>query len=258
MEVLIVAHHDDGVARQLRQALENRGGRVHCFDGPSAARLFTIRLGSDSISVAPCLPMFVRSSAWWYQEPAEDADEQFLRAEAYATFWAAAALSQSLVINRPACDGSVGRLTWSRLTALQGLQPAESESEIHISGQEVLNTDDSIWGEDWDFQVLPAAQFKRGTPLRARKLNPSALYEIVTVVGERGFSATADPRTIESHLVERSVAIARRVEVHFASITWAIDENGAAPVRLNPAPHEFELRDNWAEVMNALCEELTS
>ena len=106
--------------------------------------------------------------------------------------------------------------------------------------------------------MLPVAQFKRGTPLRARKLNPSALYDIVTVVGERGFSATADPRTVESRLVERSVAIARKVEVHFASITWAIDENGAAPVRLNPAPHEFEIRYNWTEVVTALCDELMS
>ena len=142
MGVLIVAYSADPVALRLRLALEDRGERVHCCDGPSAARLFTIRVGSDSTLVVPSLPMFIRSSAWWYQQPTETADEQFLRAEAYATFWAAAALSQSPVINRPARDGSVGRLTWSRLTALQGSDAAGSESEIYVSGQEVLNTDD--------------------------------------------------------------------------------------------------------------------
>jgi len=255
VQVLIVAHQNDAVAFRLRQELECRGAMVHYYNGPSAARLFTIHVGSHSTSVAPSLPMFVRPSAWC-QQPADHADEQFLRAEAYATFWAAAALSPSLVINRPWPDGSVGRLTWGKLTAVLDSHPAGSDSEIYVSGREIFKADDSTWGEDWEFHVSRIAQFKSGTPLRARKVSPGTLYEIVTVVSERGFPATADPRTVEFQLVERSVALAEKAGVYFASITWAVDENGAAPVRLNPAPQQFELRYNWHQVADALCEGL--
>ena len=92
--------------------------------------------------------------------------------------------------------------------------------------------------------------------MRARKLNPAALYEIVTVVGDRAFSATTDPRSAELGLTERSTALCRRIDTHFATITWAIDEHGATPVRLNPSPEEAELRYAWRDVSQALCTDL--
>jgi hypothetical protein len=258
MDVLIVAGLDDGVALRLRQALEKRGRRVSHHDGPSAARLFTLRVAAGTRKVTPSSPMFVRASAWWHEPRSESSDERFLRAEAYATFWAAAALSPAPVINRPGRDGSVGRMTSGALAALSGSPPGASRPESYVSGPEVLgDAAEAMWGEDLEFRVAPVAQFRRGTPLRARELNPGALYEIVTVVGERGFSATQDPRSVELHLEERSAAITRRAAVHFATITWAVDDTGATPVRLNSAPEEFELRYHWNDVADTLCEDLT-
>jgi hypothetical protein len=258
MDVLIVAREDDSVALRLRQALEKRGRRVSHHDGPTAARLFTIRVASGATSVVPSLPMFVRASAWWHKPQSESADERFLRAEAYATFWSAAALSKVPVINRPGPDGSVGRMTAGGLASILSAPPTARRSETHVSCPELLGaTAEELWGEDQDFRVAPVAQFRRGTPLRARAVNPGALYEVVTVVGKRGLCATSDPRSVELRLPARSVALVERAGVHFATVTWVVEDGDAAPVRLNATPEEFELRYHWSDVADALCEDLT-
>jgi hypothetical protein len=87
-------------------------------------------------------------------------------------------------------------------------------------------------------------------------VNLAALYEIVTVVGRRAFPATRDTRTTELRLIERSLAITQQINVHFATITWAIDPQAATPARLNPAPEESEVRYAGGEVADALCEDL--
>ncbi len=134
-----------------------------------------------------------------------------------------------------------------------------STFDIYASGPGFIENgpDETIWGEDCEFRVGSIADLRRGEPLRARKLNPAALYEIVAVVGDRAFFATTDPRTDELGITERSVALCRGIEVHFATITWTIDERVATPVRLNPAPEEAELRYAWNDVSRALCADLT-
>jgi hypothetical protein len=256
-DVLIVAGPEDRVANRLQSDLEQIGRRVVMLDGPSAARLFTIRVRRDEVTVAPSPPMFVRASAWWYDGSSADADERFLRAEAYATFWAATALSAAVVINRIGPSGGVGRMTAGALAAAMGTPDATFD--IYASGPEFIEneTGEAIWGEDGEFRVGSIAELRRGEPLRARKLDPAALYEIVTVVGNRGFPATTDPRTAELGLAERSLALCHSLEVHFATITWVIDQQGATPVRLNPAPEEAELRYAWRDVSEALCADLT-
>jgi hypothetical protein len=227
------------------------------LDGPSAARLFTIRVQDDGVRVEPSPAIFVRPSAWWHDRASGDADEQFLRAEAYATFWAVTALSKAVVINRIPASGGIGRMTAGALAA--ALHPANGASDIYASGPELIveNSDEFVWGEDLEFRVGAIAELRRGEPLRARRVNPAALYEIVTVVGDRAFPATTDPRTAELELLDRSAVLCRRLGLHFAAVTWAVDEQGATAIRLNPAPEEAELRYAWREVSLALCEDLT-
>jgi hypothetical protein len=255
-DVLIVAGHQDRVAGRLRSDLEKIGRRVSMLDGPAAARLFTIRVQDDGVRVEPSPAMFVRASAWWHDRASTDADEQFLRAEAYATFWAATVLSKAVVINRIPPGGGIGRMTAGALAAL--LPTANGASDIYASGPEFIaeDGDDPLWGEDLEFRAGAIADLRRGEPLRARRLNPAALHEIVTVVGDRAFPATTDPRTAELGLPERSVVLCRRLGLHFAAVTWAVDEQGATAIRLNPVPEEAELRYAWRKVSQALCEDL--
>lgn len=255
--ILIVAGPDDGTAIRLREALELKGRRVVHLDGPGASRLFTVRVGRDATSVEPALPMFVRASAWYYNDGAAEADERFQRAESYASFWAAAALSPSPVINRPNGNGALGRLTAAELSIRLKSDPVAAIRELHASGpDQVSGASDSLWGEDSNFLTAPVTEMRPGTPLRARELNPCALYEIVTVVGLRAFSATTDSRTAELDLIGRSVKHAQDLGLHFATLTWAVDGDGAKPIRLNAVPDEHDLRYCWSEVSEALCEDL--
>jgi hypothetical protein len=255
-DVLVVAGQQDQVANRLRRDLEKAGRRVALLDGRTAARLFTIRVRPDGPIVTPTLPIFVRASAWWYDPHSADADEQFLRAEAHATFWAATALSRTPVINRIGSGSAVGRLT---AAALAEPPVPETAIEIHASSPGFIEsgTDDTIWGEDGEFRVGALAELRPDEPLRARRVNLTALYEIVTIVGDRAFSATTDPRSVELDLAQRSLVLCRRFELHFATVTWAVDEQGATPVRLNPAPEEGELRYIWPDVSAALRADLT-
>jgi hypothetical protein len=144
-------------------------------------------------------------------------------------------------------------------SVLSSTENGNSGGELYVSGPEALEgRNDSIWGEDAEYLTAPLSHLRKALPVRARVVNPCALYEIVTVVGARGFSATLDPRTTELDLISRSVDLARSVDLHFATITWAIDDSGAAPVRLSAAPEEPELRYAWEEVAGALCEDLTA
>jgi hypothetical protein len=256
-DVLIVAREDDSVAMRLRRALEKKRLCVSQVDGPAAARIFTIRAQSDSTSVVPSLPMFVRASAWWQDETSHDPDERFLRLEEYATFWAAASIVRAPVINRPGRNGPIMRMTWGEIAGMRSPHPWAAESEIYASGPELISSaDGDMWGEDTNFVSAPINYLQPSVPLRARKLNPHALYEIITVVGTRAFSATEDPRSVELDLAGQSLALAQKVEAHFASITWAIDDAKATPIRLNAAPEEAELRYSWNEVADALCQDL--
>jgi hypothetical protein len=258
--VLIVAGAADTVATRLRGILETAGQRVAYLDGPSAARIFTVRVTENSTSVLPIIPMFIRASAWWHDMTRENTDERFLRAEAYATFWAATALSPAVVINRPRKDVNIDRLTAGMIATQVSSGAWSLDPEVYASGPEVISGehDDSLWGEDIECTVAPVRDLRRGVPLRARKLNPHAHYEIVTVVGSRAFLATQDARSSELNVVHTSVSLAQAVGMHFGTIIWAIDDEGATPVRLNACPEEAELRYAWKEVATALCEDLQS
>jgi hypothetical protein len=250
--VLIVGRREDAVARRLESALTARGHSAAWLDGPTSARLFTIRVTAAGAQVTPDLPMFIRPTPWWPTDAEATADARFLRNECYATFWAAAALCRRRVINRPSADGTVYRLTAGSLRTDEC-----GGSEIYASGPEQIADDDgALWGENAEYRVGELATLPAGVPVRARPVDVSAGYEIVTVVGAQAFPATTDARSAEHDLASRSIALAQRFGVHFAAVTWAATDDAAEAVRLNPFPDERELRYRWADVVDALCRDL--
>jgi hypothetical protein len=256
-DVLLIASHDDGVAVRLREALEARGRRAMFLDGPTAGRLFTLRGGQVSTVVEPNIPMFIRPSAWWHVDTLDSADAKFLRAECFAAFWAATALSTAAVINRSGPHGQTYRLT---AATIGGMTDASSPSsfEILVSGPEQIDRDeDRMWGEDLDFRTGPIASMRPDAPLRARSVQTDARYEIVTIVGDRSFPATRDSRTLEDELGPRSVALAKSAGAHFVAVSWEVSKSSAIPVRLNAGPEEWELRYVWSDVVAALCDDLS-
>jgi hypothetical protein len=254
-DVLIISRPEDGVSRRLETALTARGHSATWLDGPAAARLFTIRVTDAGGQVVPDLPMFVRPVPWWDGDTEADPDARFLRNECFATFWAAAALSGRPVINRPTPGGPVYRLTAASLGS-----HAAGRGEIHASGPEQIADDDddvaAFWGENAEYRVGALATLPADTPVRARRVDAEAGYEIVTVVGRQALPATTDARSAVHDLAARSIGLAHQFGVQFATVTWAVTEDMAEAVRLNPTPYESELRYRWADVLDALCREL--
>jgi hypothetical protein len=251
-DVLLISRPEDGVTRQLETALTARGHSATWLDGPEAARLFTIRVTAAGNQVMPDLPMFVRPVPWWDGDTEAEPDARFLRNECFATFWAAAALCGRPVINRPTPEGPVYRLTAGSLgTHMAG------GGEVHASGPEQIAEDDgTFWGENDEYRVGALATLPADVPVRARRVDVGAGYEIVTVVGAQAFCATTDVRSAANDLAARSVELARQFGVQFATVTWAVTDETAEAVRLNPTPYESELRYRWADVLDALSRDL--
>ena len=259
MDVLLIARQDDEVAHELCGLLKKRGKVALILDGVSAARLFTVRSHGAVVTVSPQVPLFLRPSAWWTDTVVVDDDERFLRTESYSTLWAAAALSAAPVLNRPSERGLNGLMTGVAGNDEHNLDCGGSRPEIFASRSGELCEPDGLWGEDLGtYRRGPVRTLDPNSPIRARNVDATALYEVIAVVGERGFASTDDPRTNTLALVQRSVAIAKGIGLMFATITWAIGQSGDAMLaRINHGPTSAELQYSWSEVGEALCEELS-
>lgn len=258
-DVLIVAGGDDPVAHRVADDLQARRVSTEWLDGPTAALQFTVEMTGSTVAVDPVVPMFIRPSAWWACVPPSDVDAVFLRSEQYGTLWAAAALTAAPVLNRPRRRSASERWTAAAIAAIDPAGDARIE-EVYASasGEVPRGSEPDWWAEDAKYRVTPLAEAADGWPVRARRINPDALYEVVTVVGDAGFAATRDPATNRYGLVERSVALVHRAGFGFAAVTWAIDDAGPLPVQLNAAPEEHEVMYAWDGIGAALVGALTS
>jgi hypothetical protein len=271
--IVVLASTEDRLATRVARAVEDRGRTALYLDGPAAARLFTVKVDGAAGKVTPELPMFVRNSAWWRSKAPTSADERFIVGENYSMVWAVTALCPATVINRPSRNGWVDHFTPGTIAPLVDGEVPQGLTEVYASSPAVVGlgtkqagdlasggpaTASLPWGKNVDQATGPVGDLAPGTPLRARLVDPDALYEVVTVVGERAFASTNDPRTKELRLVERSTSLAAKAGLHFATVTWAVHADQAEPVRLNSDVRESETRFAWPEVENALCEDLVA
>ncbi len=251
-DLLLVAATHDRFAQRFRKFVTNAGKRVHLIDGLSAARLFTIRVEQETTLVTPVLPMLIRSSAWWHEDCNHDEDEDFLRAEAYAAFWAAASLSPAPVINRPGRHGTTSYLTTGEIASICGGKYSSSVTEFHVSDPTLIGCPQGMWGEDANYLSAPLATFGQTSCVRARRISDTAVYEVITVVAGDFFAATTDPRTTQFGLGERSLAVVKELGLGFATVTWSVEENDVVAVRVNASPEDHEVQYAWSDISIAL------
>ena len=270
---MVLASVEDRLATRVARAVEDKGRTALYLDGPAAARLFTVKVDGGAAEVTPALPMFVRNSAWWRSNPPTTADERFIVGENYSMVWAVAALCPATVINRPSRRGWADHFTPGTIAPLLDGEVPHGLAEVYASSPTVVGIGAKQagdlpspgpvaaglpWGKNVDQATGPVGDLAQGTPLRARLVDPDALYEVATVVGERAFLSTNDPRSKELHLARRSAQLAARAGLHFATVTWAVHNDQAEPVRLNSDVRESEARFVWPEVENALYEDLVA
>lgn len=257
MDLLLVCEPDDPVAAGIASIALGRGRQAILLNHDQAARLFTIAGGPDNVRVEPDIPMMLRPRA----PPAAPltSDERFLRGEAWATLWAAAALATSPVINRPGAFGPEGR--WSPSGAIvEARAAAPPTPELHLAERRRGAPPDARpWAIEPSGQ--PARRWLKAGGVRAlgraRPLLKDERYERVIVLGEQAWkSSTVDLSPL--NLEARSIEAARGLELTFATVIWGVGagHDAARLARVDPYPSLEQLWPVWTDVAPALLARL--
>ena len=216
--VLVIADKDDRLAGALWAAAVERGLSADWWPYREAALRFSVSRRNGAVTVDPGVPIFLRPppapSVWL------DRESQFHHAEIVSLVWAAAALTQAPVINRPGVLGFAGRA--DALAAV-----TRRRAGVHAATLEPADAPPS------DCRRTRAA-----------------------VAGSRVFPIRA-VNGAPDHAAE-TLEVCRRLELAFATVTWRWrEQQGAMELEsVNPRPRLDELHEAWPAIAEALLEEL--
>ena len=255
--VLIVSDPDDELALAVASRARVAGHEVAHLDHASAARLFSIRVDERGTAVEPTDPIFIRPAT---ANSVLQGDEAFLQNEAFATLWAAVALTSASVVGRPSRWGLWGGASPSALVTEVRGGLASTRREVFCS-----NPDRAAgWPGDWAAVSLRGGVYDwpdpgpTAGPFRARPYDPDEAYEAVFVVKHQAWRRSLEPLT--GLLLEaRSVELCRRLRLDFACVWWGVrsDFGQAVPARVVTAPSLREIGPIWPEVSQAILDELS-
>lgn len=173
--------------------------------------------------------------------------------------WAAAALTRAPVLNRPTGRGFEAR--WSSSGAVtERRAETETAPELYACSPAGLGApSDAPWAlEDSRGRTRPWTGADTGeAPYRARPLLADERYERVVVLGERAWRITSVPLE-RLDLEARSSALAARLGLAFACVTWGIDDaqESARLARIDPYPRADQVLPVWNECVPTLLEYL--
>jgi hypothetical protein len=256
-ELFVIADHPDPLADRFASYVEKSGwAALRLTYAEAALRLSISRRGPEA-RVCPAAPLFVRlpfAVGLW-----EDTEAQFHRSERWSLIWAAGALTQAPVINRPDPVGLSARSATS--TSI-----LRSRSEIGLGGPEVYASHapnpcgpaEEWWLEDQSNRAT-FAWAERGArrgPYRAGRVRPGFELLVMVAVGDHVFGQ-APPEAWPS-VGDSSLRICRALGVSFASVMWRWypGEGVAEFARFNPHPTLNEIGDCWDDVASQLLKEL--
>lgn len=250
----VVASEQDALATALVELARGRGFRVEALSHEDAAFRTTVEVTPDGARVWPETALFLRPS---FEAPPSDRDEGFLLEERTAHLWAAAALSPLPVLNRPTRRGLYGR-------GARSGRVSERRAGLPFERAEIFCTEASRrdWPGCW------AAESADGTvgvwprggsgAFRARPVAAGEAYEAAIVVGSRAWRRSDEPLE-HLELEVRSLAVAARLSLGFATVWWAVSAQGdsASFVRAVAAPSLQQVASRWPEVGSALLSSLS-
>ncbi|MBL7500110.1 hypothetical protein I6A84_11955 [Frankia sp. CNm7] len=264
-DLLIVADPEDPVAAELTAYLAEHGRRAVTLDPFDAAQLFTVEVHSRPagdparladgdagaqvvVSVVPTVPMFLRVPD--LADAAASFDARFQYQECVAQLWAAAALTDAAVVNRPTSRAFGGAVSDSAaLTERRAEEPAGSVEVFAATFPDPAEqVDEGWWVRDavtGHTAVWPRRPDGDG-PYRARWSAADPAFEIVVVLGADAWRCTtAEIDHLE--LTTRSVTLAGRLGLTLAAVVWRVDADGgrARLVEVDPFPGVELLRMTW-------------
>ncbi len=249
MALRVVASPVDALANALCDLAARTGWDVVRLNHAEAALSTTVEVDNDTVKVWPDTALFLRPPL---ESPPDDPDSRFLHGERLALLWAAAALTERRVLNRPTRNGLWGRGSVSaRVTEHRANLPRE-RPEIFCS-----DSGRRDWPGAWAAESCDGAVGRWPAPglgpARARPITEGERYEAVIVVGVRAWRRSDEPL---SHLplLECSRTAVERMALDFGVVWWAIPPSmdRAALVRIVPAPTLFDIAPRWPEVGPAL------
>jgi hypothetical protein len=258
-DLLIVADPADPVAAELTVYLAEHGRRAVTLDPFAAAQLFTVevttRAAGDGdaardvdVQVRPRMPMFLRVPE--LGGPAATFDARFQYQECLAQLWAAAALTDAPVVNRPTLRGLGGAVTSSAALTEQRAGAPAGSVEVFASSfpDPAEQAGDRWWVRDQVTGHTAAWPGRPGGdgPYRARWSAADPAFEAVVVLGADAWRCTT-AEIDHLGLPERSVELASRLGLALAAVVWRVDDDGAgaALVEIDPFPGVELLRMAW-------------
>lgn len=255
-DLWLVAGADDEVANAVDHLASTSGLLVSRLSFTQFARCVTVDFSGSQATVAPSAPILLRT-AW--EASGDSSDARFLRLEAHAQAWAACALCDAPVINRPTEIGITGDA--DHVTPLSLLRAGARVPERRVElPHEVYSSEWIEQDGDWAVQdlvsyataVVPDRPEGAG-PYRYRRWRPTSRYTTVTVVDGDGwandYSATSDPAA----LIEPSLAIVRALALRFGAVTWAVPDGAPAEVaRVEAYPAAWAIGPHLDQVARAL------
>ena len=245
MDLLVVAEPGDVLARAVTRRARERGAEVAHLAPLAAAAALTLTVDGGRARVTPRVPVLLRSTA----ARADGGGTAFARREAQSHLWGACALMDRPVVNRPGAFGLAGLFADS--LPVSELRARRLPCTERYTSEPPGGADGELCVQDlgtFDTAVLPDLPAGDG-PFRSRAM-PAAVQRAVVVVGERAWAGG------DEELGARSVAVAARLELDLAVLTWSLGEDGrtAALARIDPFPRGHVVAACADELAAALCE----
>jgi len=252
-EFIIVDEPDDTFSAALGVYASGRAVTWRRIRLGEFARTLTVEHENARAKVWPETPLLLRPL-----RGAGTADEEtrFCWNEQFSTLWSAAALTSKPVINRPNECGWGGRITFSSALTEQRCHGAVAAPESYWHG--LPPPADGMFHQDlttWTTVESPGED----AYVRSRLLPRCRGWDQVIVVGKSAFRVTA--ADLGSWAIEEeSLTVAASLRLEFATVSWAIPEEGTRGVlaRVNPFPALAEVMPVWNEVSSTLLSVLLS
>jgi hypothetical protein len=259
-DLVIVASPADRLVKELELLARKSGHCPVTLTVEESARLFTVSVSEGHALVSPKIPILLRPPCPQLIRPTFD--ESFLFSECFATLWAAAALTDACVVNRPTVYGIGGRVSMS--AALTEVRAGSEPRRVEVFSDSLPVPPAQPSCLQWYTQSAQNYETARwptkpvgGGPYRARWLESNPAYEVVVVLRPDAWRCTLAPLE-HLDLEARSISLVERLGMTFATIIWSVahDLTGASVARVDPFPSMDQVQFVWPALGPALIKML--
>jgi hypothetical protein len=257
-DLLIISEGYDSLANRFFCHAKSNGWSVESWGYTDACLKFQIARHGTLTQVEPIVPVLLRlptpNSPWM------DDESQFHRAEKCSFVWAATALSEACVINRPNAYGFSGRCALSTAVTKfrAGLSVAVPETFASHMPDPIGPADEWWLEQQADRRIISWQEGAASSgPFRAARVRAGFILKTFIVVGERSFVEMQS--NSDNDLATSSVKICRALGIAFAAVTWRWHSNEclAELGRVNPHPTVQDVGECWEEVAKQILLELS-